>query len=232
MGAVHPFQHTTYVRGLAADGRFDLGDVTLAYSAQAMEDFLRSTSLTFGNFHTRSYTKVSLVPELKFVTRAGTFIAKVGASFDDSDRDPSALSPVVSVELQRTKDQRFYFGYAESTQLPTYTALNSNATAGLFRGNPNLGRETSRNLEVGLALRHAGWDLQTALFYRRDDNLVDWTFRRGVTARTAKAVDIGTAGFELVAAKKTRRYDVVLGYTSLAKIPTMVRPPSTPVSTR
>ncbi len=219
VGAVHPFQHTTYVRGLAADGRFELGDMTLAYSAQAMADFLKSTSLTFGNFHTRSYSKVSVVPEMKFVTPAGAVITKVGASFDDSDRDPSALSPIVSVELQRTKDQRFYFGYAESTQLPTYTALNSNAAAGLFRGNPTLGRETSRNVEAGLALRHAGWDLQAALFSRRDDNLVDWTFRQGVTARTANAVDIGTSGFEIVASKKTRRCDLVFGYTWLDKNP-------------
>lgn len=219
VSAVHPFQHTTYVRGVAVDGRFDLGDVTLAYSAQAMEDFLRSTSLTFGNFHTRSYTKISLVPEMKFVTPAGTVIAKVGASLDDSDRDPSAISPIVRVELQRTKDQRCYFGYAESTQLPTYTALNSNAAAGLFRGNPQLGRETSRNLEAGLTLRHAGWDLQAAFFYRRDDHLVDWTFRQGVTARTANAVDIGTAGFETVVSRKTPRYDLVVGYTYLDKNP-------------
>lgn len=217
LGAVHPFQHTTVTRGVAADGRFALGDVTVAFSAQALTDFLRSTSLTFGEFNTRRYAKAAVVPEYSFATTVGKATAKAGVAFDDSNRDSSAFSPVVSVELWATRNRRYYFQYAESTQVPTYTALNSNAAAGLFRGNPHLGRETSRNLEVGLALRQSSWDVQAALFYRWDDDLVDWTFRRGVTARTANAVDIGTAGFELVVSKKTRRYDVVLGCTYLDK---------------
>ena len=219
VGAVHPFQHTTYTRGVAADGRLALGDVTVAFSAQAMADFLRSTSLTFGKFHTRRFAKAAIVPEYSFAPTVGKVIAKAGTAFDDSDRNSSVFSPVVSVELLAATERRYYFQYAESTQLPTYTALNSNGAAGLFRGNPNLGRETSRNLEAGLALRPSGWDVQAALFYRWDDDLVDWTFRRGVTARTANAVELGTVGFEFVASRKTRRYDVVLGYTYLAKSP-------------
>ena len=219
LGAVHPFQHTTYTRGVAADGRLALGGVTVAFSAQAMADFLRSTSLTFGKFHTRRFAKAAVVPEYSFATTAGKATAQAGVAFDDSNRDSSAVSPVVGFELWATTGPRYYLQYAESTQLPTYTALNSNAAGGLFRGNPALGRETTRNLEAGLALRQSGWDVQAALFYRWDDDLVDWTFRRGVTARTANAVDIGTSGLELVATRKTRRYDVVLGYTYLDKSP-------------
>lgn len=219
VGAIHPFQHTTYTRGLASDGRLALGGLTVAYSAQAMDDFLRSTSLIFGKFHTRRYAKAAVVPELAFASAAGKVTARAGAAFDTTNRDSSAFSPIAGVDLQRSPTERYYLQYAESTQVPTYTALNSNAAAGLFRGNPNLGRETSRNLEAGLALRQAGWDLKAAVFYRWDDRLVDWTFRRGVTARTANAVDIGTAGVELVASRKTRRCDVVVGYTYLDKCP-------------
>lgn len=63
----------------------------------------------------------------------------------------------------------------------------------------------------------AGWEGHAAMFYRRDDALVDWTFRRGVTARTANAVDIDTAGFETVLRRGWQRFDLVLGYTALAK---------------
>ena len=46
---------------------------------------------------------------------------------------------------------------------------------------------------------------QAAVFYRWDDDLVDWTYRLGVTARSANAVDIGTGGFEIVAATHRAR---------------------------
>jgi vitamin B12 transporter len=46
---------------------------------------------------------------------------------------------------------------------------------------------------------------------------VDWTFRRGVTARTASAVDIDVTGFEVVARRSWAACDFVLGYTALTK---------------
>ena len=56
-----------------------------------------------------------------------------------------------------------------------------------------------------------------AFFYRADDDLVDWTFRRGVTARSANEVDIDTTGFEFVAQRSWTAVDLVLGYTWLTK---------------
>ena len=46
---------------------------------------------------------------------------------------------------------------------------------------------------------------------------MDWTFRRGVTARTANPVDIDTAGFEAVARRSWSEIELVLGYTFLTK---------------
>jgi outer membrane cobalamin receptor len=112
---------------------------------------------------------------------------------------------------------RFYAHYAESTQVATYTALKSNPNAGLFRGNQSLGRETSRNLEAGAEFVRGVWKVQAALFHRHDGRLVDWTFRRGVTARTANPVDITTTGLELVAVMNTARVDLILGYSFLEK---------------
>ena len=37
------------------------------------------------------------------------------------------------------------------------------------------------------------------------------------TARTANAVNIGTAGFEIIASRRTKKYDLVFGYTFLHK---------------
>jgi outer membrane receptor protein involved in Fe transport len=142
---------------------------------------------------------------------------RAGASYDDTNRDAAALSPMVAIELVQAQGDRFYLNYAESSQVSTYTALNSNPVAGLFRGNANLGREISRNLETGFDFRLLGWRVESAFFYRRDDQLTDWTFTRGVTARTANAVDIATWGGELVAIRQTPRYRLVLGYTRLSK---------------
>lgn len=55
------------------------------------------------------------------------------------------------------------------------------------------------------------------MFRREDDDLVDWTFRRGVTARSANPIDLRTDGLEIVAARRTARWETVVGYTWLAK---------------
>lgn len=216
-GASNPFIHTTHVRSLALDGRQVIGEYAVTYDAQTMHDDLESTSLTAGRFNTRDYYKVAIVPEREFPTDAGRLKVRAGVAYDDTNRDAGALSPVIDVSLLRPSGHRLYAQYTEATQVPTYTALNSSATSGLFRGNPNLGRETSRNLEAGLALKEGGWSVESAVFYRWDDELTDWTFARGVTARAANPVDIGTFGLEIVATRKTARYDLVLGYTFLDK---------------
>lgn len=216
-GAFNPFQHTTQVRALTLEGRQDFAGVAAAFSAQIMHDSMESTSLTFGRFRTRNYLKLAAVPEFTAATSAGRLKFRAGATYDDTNRDASALSPLLAAELTRPGGTRLYVEYSESTQVPTYTALNSNPAAGLFRGNPDLKRETSRNLEAGAAFKAGGWTVETALFHRWDDDLADWTFKRGITARTANPVDIGTLGFEVVAGRKTPRYDLIIGCTYLDK---------------
>jgi len=216
-GEFNPYQHHTRVEGLALDGRSEFGDYAVVYNAQTMRDHLDSTSLTAGRFSSRRCLKLGVVPERSFKSDQGKVTVRAGAMYDDTNRDKSAISPVLEVELAQAGGERYYLQYSESTQVPTYTALNSSATGGLFRGNPNLGRETSRNLELGAVFKAEGWTVNTAVFYRWDDELTDWTFKRGVTARSANPVDMGTFGLEIVAAKKTARYDLVLSYAYLNK---------------
>jgi outer membrane receptor protein involved in Fe transport len=216
-GASNPFIHTTHVRSIALDGRQGADAWAVVYGAQYMRDNLQSTSLTAGRFNSRDYFKLSVVPQYTAATSLGQATVRAGATYDDTNRDASAISPLLEVSLKKSPTTRLYAQYAETTQVATYTALNSSATSGLFRGNPDLKRETSRNLELGADFQASIWSIQAAAFYRWDDDLVDWTYRQGVTARTANPVDIGTGGFEVVAMTRTPRYSLVLGYTYLNK---------------
>lgn len=216
-GASNPFIHTTRLRGIAFDGRQKWGEVGVAFQAQYHRDSLDSTALTYGRFRQRDYLKLAVLPEYRRPARGGELTLRGGVAYDDTDRDEAAWSPIVELSWNDPAGLRLYAQYAESTQVASYTALNSNPAAGLFRGNPDLGRESSRNLEAGMDLTRGRWRWQGAVFQRRDDDLVDWTFRRGVIARTANAVNVDTTGFELRAVLNGDRVDLVLGYTWLRK---------------
>jgi hypothetical protein len=220
VGAVHPFQHTTWVSGAAVDGRKSLGEVVTIFRGEFSADDLKSTSLTFGPYHARTLAKLALALEKSWaLSDNGAVTAQAGATYDDSNHGGGTISPVLEVARtwRGTTPLRLYASYAGSSQLPSYTALKSNPAAGLFRGNANLGREKSRNAEIGATASLGGWTGQAAGFYRQDVGLVDWTFRRGVTARAANAVDIDTTGFELVVRRSWAQLDLVLGYTALTK---------------
>ncbi len=212
-GASNPFQHTTWLRGASLNGIRQSPAFVLNYSADVSSDRLESTALTFGRYSSRTLAKVTVVPELT----VNAITVRAGASIDHSNRNPSAFSPLAGVEWRVESNWSVYGEYSEATQLPTYTALNSNAAAGLFRGNPNLDRTKSRNLEFGTRSEIAGWQLEAAVFRREDDHLVDWTFRRGVVARTANPVDVRTTGVEFIAVRRAARYEIVAGYSWLSK---------------
>lgn len=221
VGPVLPFEHTTWVYGASLDGRWvPAAGPALRYRAGVVTDELKSTSLTFGRFRTRTHVSAGLFPEWR-LGRAGAaaWVVSAGAAFDDTNRDGSAVSPAIEIarETPGAPLGRIYATYAKTTQVPTYTALNASATAGLFRGNPDLGRSASHNLEAGARFALAGWEGTTAVFFRRDDRLVDWTFRQGVSARSASAVDIDTTGVEIFARRSFARVDLVLGYAWLHK---------------
>ncbi|MSU72578.1 MAG: TonB-dependent receptor [Opitutus sp.] len=220
VGRVHPFQHTTWVSGGAVGGRKTSGDLAFNFRAEILADEIQSTSLTFGRYHTRSLAKVALVPERSWKASDGSLISvKAGAGYDRTNHDGGSLSPVLEIarEFPASPWRRLYASFTRTTQIPTYTALNSNPAAGLFRGNPKLTREASHNLEFGANGTLAGWTVQAAAFWRRDDALVDWTFRRGVTARTANPVDLDVVGLEAVVRRSWAACDVVVGYTALSK---------------
>lgn len=223
-GLYNPYKHTTWVYGFALEGRETVSSdgVTLNYAANTMFDRLQSTSLIYGHFNHRDYFKVTLLPEKTWKTdNASEFVLKAGGTFDDTNKDSSAFSPVVEFDyLTKVTGKgvrKVYVSYAKSTQVASYTALNSSATSGLFRGNPNLERSQSHNIELGTTLPFGDWQVQSAVFWRYDDKLVDWTYKQGVNARTANPVDIGTTGFELTLSRTWGPVQTVFGYTALTK---------------
>ena len=220
-GASNPFIHTTWMTGAAVEGRRVYGAVATRLRGEVAADKLKSTALVFGHYNSRTLFKLTAIAEKNWTMAAGGALeASAGLGFDDTNRDRGAYAPIVELARLFTTGeglQAVRLSYAKTTQVPTYTALNSNSAAGLFRGNADLQRELSQNIELSLQGRFANWQGETAVFHRRDDKLVDWTFRRGVTARTANPVDIGTTGLELVARHTSAFSDITLGYTYLAK---------------
>jgi hypothetical protein len=219
----NPYQHTTWARAASLSGRSEAGRVVLNYSAEVLSDNLESTSLHYGHFSSRTYYKAGLLPEKSWsVDAMSRLVAKAGLTYDDTNRDSSAFSPAVEIALLQDLGtagvDRYYFSYAKTTQVPIYTALNSNPSAGLFRGNANLGREIAHNVELGWSKVKGVWSVRSAVFYRRDNGLADWTYLfTSSAARSANAVDIDTFGFEGVATYTTTRLKIVLGYTFLDK---------------
>lgn len=219
-GASNPFQHTTRVRGAAVEGRHQAGDIAVNYQAGWTGDQLQSTALTFGRYSDRAIVRAMVLPEWMVGPAARRLTIQAGGAYDDDNRQPGAWSPLASLAWTRQSTEgqwRTYVEYAGSSQVPSYTALNSNPAAGLFRGNPGLRRQTARNLEAGVRFDSGRWRVEAVIFRRLDDDLVDWTFRRGVTARTANPVDLRVDGLELLATWHAGPAEVVLGYSHLDK---------------
>lgn len=181
--------------------------------------------MTFNDFDSRSYGKFAVTPEKTIaLTSSDNLILTAGTAYDHSDRDDSEFSPVARVawdfDNDFSKDQQFYLEYAKSSKVPGYTALGSNPTAGLFRGNQSLERENSHNIELGYDIKKGSIQTHVATFYRQDLDLVDWTYSSETepfASRTAANVDIDVYGFESFIAKNWDKVNLVLGYTFLKK---------------
>jgi len=229
LGAVHPYQHTTWEYGTALGGVAEFQGLLIHYHAEATSDDLKSTSLIYGPYMSRTLEKISVLPEEQWQFDGGVLSAEAGGSYDDSNRARGVFSPSAQLAQAWTSSplQKLYLGYATTTEMPSYTALDSSPTAGLFLGNPRLGRTISRDYEAGGDATWANWALHADVFYRRDDNLVDWTYEDGVFGRSANAVNLDTWGVEATARHSFGLVNVVLGYTLLAKTADYLEQPVT-----
>jgi vitamin B12 transporter len=69
-----------------------------------------------------------------------------------------------------------------------------------------------------LALERDTWRFDSAIFYRQDDDLTDWTYSvSSSSARSANPVDINTLGLELLGIKRLDNAEIITSYTFLNK---------------
>lgn len=221
-GGPGSFAHETRVAAFGLQGLHETGRVAWRYGAQLTSDELvRSTDLTNGTFDDRRYATVTVVPQTELLLADDRSLTlRAGITVDDSNRDGSEVSPLAGLTLTYPAGSGHMdvsLEYAATTQLPGYTALKSNP-AGLFGGNPLLGRERARQAALSVAYDSDDWQGRAALFSRRDHDLVDWTYSTGAPfARQANPVDLEVLGIEAFMTRRWPRLDLALGYTWLDK---------------
>jgi vitamin B12 transporter len=221
-GIYNPYEHTTNVYDVALEAGWEADRWDLLAKLEWLQDDIESTSLTFGAFDNRTYVKGGFMADTEWDSNDGKqWRFSAGLSFDDNNRGSSEVSPMARIELTGIpglgENAGIYFDVSESTQVPGYTAIAGNPNGGLFRGNPNLDRETATNYEIGYTNQSGNFLFQAAAFLRKDRDLVDWTFAYGVSARNANNVDIDTTGVELLTSYNFDKGRVVFGYTGLSK---------------
>lgn len=214
------FVHESKVNALSISGlhEFD-SQFTISYAIQSASDEIESTALMNGPFTNRNYHKISLLPEYRYeIAKDEDIIFKAGASWEDTNRNKGRVSPIAEIsrlkEMNSGRSEKIYISYAESVQFIGYGAIGG--IGGLFQSNPNLTKETSRNLEVGYQLENKLWTLHGAAFHRRDDDLADWTYV-GTAARSAENLDLETFGVEFLASRDWGSLQVMLSYGYLSK---------------
>jgi vitamin B12 transporter len=216
-GAPGSFEHETLSFSLGLIGETHATGLDWAFSGQLLADRLvRSTDLTHGHFNSRSYLSLSLAPGRNWAIGGGRVLsARAGLRADLSNRDEDALMPLFSLGLEQAVGRgvaRVGLDFSRVSQLPGYTALNS-APRGLFGGNADLGREYADNLTLSASWEAVDWRLRGALFGRRDDDLVDWTYLQGAPfLRQANAVDIDVRGGELMLVRYGEVLDLIVAY--------------------
>lgn len=213
-------RHTTYVTSLGFSGLHAWNDqYGLNYSAQIAADEINSNKL---EDNSRTAAKLILLPEYQMEMHDGESVTvRIGGSFDDTNRDDSKFSGICDLTWEhRENDNHFeslYISYVETSQIAGYTAIAA-SSGGPFASNSDLDCETTQNLELGGSLNRDTWTFEGALFYRWDDDLVDWTYSENDTsARSAKGVDIETFGIELIASKRWNSVEAIASYTFLDK---------------
>lgn len=215
--------HQTKVTSIGFSGRHVQSDsFSWNYSAQFIKDSIDSTTLE-NNFTSRNYHKVSVLPEYVMTLQEDQQLTfRVGAAYDDTNRDDSEVSFIGDITWNKFNAdgsaKTVYFSYAEASQVAGYTAIGGSETGGLFRSNHQLERETTKNVELGLSLEQDTWTLDSAIFYRQDNDLTDWTFNFDSTsARSANPVDIDSVGFELLTTHQFDSAKIITSYTFLSK---------------
>ncbi|MEY3017880.1 MAG: hypothetical protein RL336_1015 [Pseudomonadota bacterium] len=213
-GSAGAFEHETASYGIALEGTHGL----VHYRAQwTGDELISSTDLTHGTFNQRQYLNASVGIKQQYSVDNGMLLNDVGLTADVSNRDSDSLQPYAHIAWQPTLQWTAFVDYARTSQLPGYTALQSN-TSGLFGGNPELSRERSEQLEVGVQHQSGAYSVTSSLFWRREKDATDWTYAsQSSYARQANAVNMDIAGWQLQGRLTRNQFWLAAGLTWLDK---------------
>ncbi len=221
-GSAGAFDHETRADALGFQGLYRQGRIDWRYVGQlAADELLRSTDLVNGDFDRRRYLKLGVLPSIALFDDGRRSVSlRLGATYDASNRDRDVVSPLAGATLRWTAGDSVSYvdlEYAATSQVPGYTALKSGAS-GLFGGNPGLGREEARQVALSAGHEALDWNGKLTLFYREDDDLVDWTFDASAPfARQANPLDDTVLGFEALFQRRWDRLRLGGGYTYIDK---------------
>ncbi len=228
--ADYSVNHSTKFRALGFNGLHNISDNSgILYSGVIASDNWKKFNEMYngggpwkGNDSTKYY-KLTILPKYKIINSNGAFSMRLGGSVDTTNRvgDNRELSLISDLSWERLLSngdyRNFNISYAESSQVTGYTAIGEGGK-GPFKSDVDLGRETSKILELGYSFKQNDLKFEGAIFYRWDDDLIDWVYELGDPYdKSAAAVDIETFGLELFASKQWKSFQVISSYTFLEK---------------
>lgn len=190
-------------------GRRALWGGSLAIGVEAGRETISSTNL---GSHGRSHEAVFLELARRLDTsRAedapGAAGFRVGLRADRYDDFGSRLSPQLAVHVVAARGIRLRASAGTAFRVPTFLDLYYSDPQN--RGNPNLAPEKATNVEVGANLDLGVATLDTALFFRRGVDLIDY---------------VRTSSTELYQARNIRRVDTRGIETTLELKPGLLKP--------
>jgi len=202
MPALSDNRHRTHAALASVSGSRSVAGGALTLGIEGGGDWIRSTNL--GDHAT---SRVSGFGEWRQVVSGVQLESALRV--DSYNEFGTSWNPSVGAGWWASQSVRFRGSVARAFRVPTFTERYYSDPANLAR--EEVGPETSWAEEGGAdILLPGGWLLQTSVFARQDDDVIDWL--RASTAdrwRTYNIRDVSTLGFE-VGAQKTLRSGIFL----------------------
>jgi iron complex outermembrane receptor protein len=185
-------RHRTHAVLVSASGSRPVADRgSLTLGVEGGGDWIRSTNL--GDHET---ARISGYGEWRQQVGAGLQLETL-LRVDHYDEFGTSLNPSLGAGWWATSSVRLRGSVARAFRVPTFTERYYSDPANLAR--EEVGPEKSWAEEAGVDIvMGGGWLLQTSVFARQDDDVIDWL--RATTAerwQTYNVRDVSTLGFEV-----------------------------------
>jgi outer membrane cobalamin receptor len=192
MPALSDNRHRTHAVLVSASGsRAVAGRGSLTLGLEGGGDWIRSTNL--GDHET---ARISAYGEWRQGVGAGVQLESL-LRVDTYDEFGTSWNPSIGAGWWATPSVRLRGSIGRAFRVPTFTERYYSDPANLAR--EDIGPETAWAEEAGAdVILRGGWLLQTSVFTRQDDDVIDWL--RSTTAdrwQTYNVRDVNTLGFEI-----------------------------------